>query len=556
MASKPEEITTDTCYVSWDHSKPFLCPVCDSKLVHEYNDGGRKVVTLKGPIWVITNYYRCTNLDCGMFKAFPAANRLALTRKKFGLDVWAKVIQHRFKHKLNYDLISTMMEDNWEVYISQGAIKEICQHFEAVGSRCVDNETLARVREAGRIILSLDGAQPQKDRPAFWVFTDRITGRILLSRYLEKASAEILAEIFKEIEKIYNVKIIAVISDKQRSIVNAVQLFNPKIKHAYCQFHFLHHIREPIASKDSHLLTVLRSVVKGFSIVISRPINAYPSNDKDSPVAEIFAPLAEELLCAVGTRGDRFKIFPGLEAYSNLEYILNRLIQYDTRVMTVKVRNSFDTLITNLQDLLSENSILAREIATLAMDFSALRAILKHRNWKGQKVKKGVDAWQYMLQGRLRRRGFEDDPAVLKWERPAHDMKLEGVWQQWVRLVGSYEGGLYHAYDDPEIDHTNNAKEGLFSRVKHHFRSTYGKNDIQDEFEMHADAISRLLDFDYTPDSVKEVLLATDIALVNGYKDDLKAVYISTHRKWRIREDLTGNFELFEHNIERLSRAN
>ncbi|MBD3187272.1 hypothetical protein GF325_10615 [Candidatus Bathyarchaeota archaeon] len=49
------------------------------------------------------------NRDCKLHEAFPAANQMVLTRKKFGLDVWAKMIQHRFKHKMNYTQIEMVM---------------------------------------------------------------------------------------------------------------------------------------------------------------------------------------------------------------------------------------------------------------------------------------------------------------------------------------------------------------------------------------------------------------------------------------------------------------
>ncbi len=69
---------------------------------------------------------------------------------------------------------------------------------------------------------------------------------------------------------------------------------------------------------------------------------------------------------------------------------------------------------------------------------------------------------------------------------------------------------------------------------------------------MHADPFVRLLDFDYEPDNVKEVLLTADTALVDAFRDDLHAIYLSTRRKWRIREEETGNFDRFAANIDAL----
>ena len=92
MSSKPSDIKTPTIYTYWDSKEGLICPLCSSKLQHEFNDGGKRVMTLKGPLWVITNYYSCTNSDCEIHDAFPAAYHSSLLRKRFSLDLWAKVI--------------------------------------------------------------------------------------------------------------------------------------------------------------------------------------------------------------------------------------------------------------------------------------------------------------------------------------------------------------------------------------------------------------------------------------------------------------------------------
>ena len=71
----------------------------------------------------------------------------------------------------------------------------------------------------------------------------------------------------EEIEKIYGVGIVAVISDKQKSIVKAVKDFRRDIPHVFCQYHFLNHIFEPIAAKDSHLNTQIKKNIKTMTII-------------------------------------------------------------------------------------------------------------------------------------------------------------------------------------------------------------------------------------------------------------------------------------------------
>jgi len=137
------------------------------------------------------------------------------------------------------------------------------------GKQYTDKRVLKEVQLSGKIVLSLDGAQPVKHEPSLWVFSDRLTGNVLLARNLESAPASMLCAIFREIEIFYNVPIVAIISDKQKNIINSVKQFKPDISHMYYQYHFLNHIAGPIVSKDSHLKKILRKSIRQLSIVIN-----------------------------------------------------------------------------------------------------------------------------------------------------------------------------------------------------------------------------------------------------------------------------------------------
>ncbi len=546
MPAKPNDIQAATRYTYWDSTEDFTCPLCSSSLHHEFNNGGRRVETLKGSLWIITNYYSCTNRDCEMHEAFPAVYPSTIKRKRFALDVWAKVIQHYFKHHLNYSLIVELMWDDWEVSISRGTVKHVCEYFEMAGKQYMDAKVLNDVKTNGRIILSLDGAQPVKNEPSLWVFSDRLTGHVLLARNLPSAPAPKLKAIMVEIEEIYGVSVVAVISDKQKNIVNAVKSFKPDIPHVYCQFHFLKHIIEPIASKDSHLKTILKKAIRAFSIVINS--NQADSNDLYS----LFLPISEELKCAISTRGDRFKIFPGIECYANLEHVLNKLIHFKSPSLGKKVARSLNSIIGSITDLLSENKQLCDEIMLLIPDLEYVRKIFGRRSNRSAYIKKGIDGWVYKLQNRLKRRSLEFNPSNIKWEAPSYKISCEKVWQQWIRLVNSYQRGLFIAYDNDELELTNNAKEQLFHRSKHHFRALMGRENISRIFLEHGGLYSQLLDVDFSKKNLTSILLASETPLIESHRMKFRAQYATIKRTWKIREVDTGNFTRFEENIRGL----
>lgn len=546
MPTKPSEIISPTIYTYWDSIEGFTCPLCSSKLRHEFNDGGRKVTTMKGSLWVVTNYYSCTNSECEMHDAFPAAYHSTLLRKRHSLDVWAKVIQHHFKHHLNYSTIVELMWDDWEVSISRGTVRNICQYFEMAGKQYQDEKVLKEIHANGKIVLTLDGAQPVKKEPSLWVFSDRLTGDVLLAINLESAPASVLSKSFRLIEELYGVPIIAVISDKQKNIVNAVKQFNPDLPHGYCHYHFLNHVVEPIASKDSHLKKTLSKVVGNLSIVKNR--NLADSN----LLYMLFYPISEELKSAIATRGDRFEIFPGLEAFLNLEHVVSRLMRFKSFNLSPKISRSLSALLDSLETLLQENRQIKEEISSLIPEFTQIRETLGKRNRNASQIMKEVKRWTYKLQNRLKRRKLEFNPEKMKWQQPSYKLSCEEVWQQWVRLVNSYCEGLYTAYDMKELDFTNNAKEQLFHRSKHHFRALLGRENVANAFLNHGALHVQLLDMDYSKENVSGVLLACETPLIESQRRKFHAQYATVRRTWRIREVDTGNIAQFEANIRQL----
>ena len=553
MTAKPLKIKKETVHTYWESDAGMVCPLCGKKLTHEFNDGGREVTTLKGPLWVITNYYRCINLECELHKAFPITNSSCIKRKRHSVEVWAKVIQHHFKYHMNYRQVAELIWDDWEISVSEGTVRNICQYFEMAGLQHKSTEVREKIKEGGRIFLSLDGAQPIEGESALWIFTDRLSDTVLLARLLESAPAKVLHEIYAEIEDKFKVPITAVISDKQPNIVNSVKNFNPNIPHVFCQYHFLNHITAPLHAKNSHIRTTLKKAIRSFSLVQNEPVeNKEITISSSSSVAEIFQPVAEELKCAISARGNKFDIFAGEETYLNLEYVLCRLETYQIDGFPKKVVRSLHALIGSLKKLLQSFKPLYDELRALIHDFQWLRAILSHREWSGERIKKWVHKWLLILHQRLERISFEHQAENLKWQYPSSTMTVQEVWQQWIRLENSYRKGLYCAFDDPALDFTNNAKEQFIHHTKAHFKSLFGRQNVARAYQARGSLYAHLIDFDYSAENVTNVLLASETLLVETNRREHNAQYTVTRRKWRIRKEDTGNFKLFESNLKAL----
>jgi hypothetical protein len=300
------------------------------------------------------------------------------------------------------------------------------------------------------------------------------------------------------------------------------------------------------------LHTILQETVRNFAIVKN---NRYQlSNNKKKSemfisVSDKFAPICEELLCAIATKGNHFDHNPGVEAYSNLEYINTRLQPYLQQNLSDRDLFSVKTLIKALSSLLEETSQILSEIVDLDSDFRYLRWILNHRTYSGKIIAQEVSGWIEMLQERLNPQNVESRPEKLKWKSSTYKTSLNEAWQEWIRLEWSYHEGLYVPYDYPEIPYTNNEKEQLFHYSKAHFRSLLGRQDMSDAFQRHAGPYTQLLEFDFTEPQISQVLLANEEALILGQSEQLHAQYLVIERQWRIREMDTGNWKKFDENL-------
>jgi hypothetical protein len=156
----------------------------------------------------------------------------------------------------------------------------------------------------------------------------------------------------------------------------------------------------------------------------------------------------------------------------------------------------------------------------LIPDFQHVRKILAKREKKSSQIEREVKKWVYKLQNRLKRRKLESNPQDIKWQRSSSKLSCEEIWQQWIRLVNSYSEGLYKAYDVEELDFTNNAKEQLFHRSKHHFKTLLGRENVAREFLNHGGLHVQPLDIDFTKKNVTSVLLACETPLIEAQRKE------------------------------------
>jgi hypothetical protein len=120
-------------------------------------------------------------------------------------------------------------------------------------------ETLAK--QQGGLIIALDGLQPEAGEPQLWFIRELSTGLTLrsgwLSRQTQGAFEDFLAPLLKQ-----NWPILAVLSDKQTGLEQAIANKLPMSPHQFCQAHYLRNLAKPLSEADAEMKTELRKAVR------------------------------------------------------------------------------------------------------------------------------------------------------------------------------------------------------------------------------------------------------------------------------------------------------
>ena len=117
--------------------------------------------------------------------------------------------------------------------------------------------------KAGRVILAIDGLQPDVGHEVLWVIRDVLSGEVLLARSLLSSCRDDLAKLLGEVKAALRVPIAGVVSDGQASIRDAVAAALPGVPHQLCQFHYLREAARPVYEADRHAKVALKKKVRG-----------------------------------------------------------------------------------------------------------------------------------------------------------------------------------------------------------------------------------------------------------------------------------------------------
>jgi hypothetical protein len=260
------------------------CPLCGETMWAAYHNS-RTITTLEDVVHLTLQIRRCLNQRCPQFRRPyrpEAEGRLALPRHEFGLDVIAWVGTLRYAQHRSLPEIHQHLRHRGVAVAPRTVMHLLERYDELLTLSLTDTARLQRITQVqGRIILALDGLQPDVGHEVLWVLRDCLSGEVLLARSLLSATQEDLAVLLRTVRQTVQVPIVGLISDGQLSIRCAVAEVFPDVPHQLCHFHYLREAAKPIYDADRHAKKELKKRVRGV-----RPIERRLAGRSD-PAAEV-----------------------------------------------------------------------------------------------------------------------------------------------------------------------------------------------------------------------------------------------------------------------------
>jgi hypothetical protein len=303
------------------------CAACGRRLWFDYRNY-RTVATLLGLTRLVLHIRRCHNPDCPRhLQPYrpEAEGRHALPQHEFGLDVIAQVgalryAEHRSVPEIHHHLTARGLA------IAERTVTNLLERYdELLAVTLTDTGRLhGLLAEQGRVILAIDGLQPDVGHEVLWVLRDCLSGTVLLARSLLSSRQQDLAALISQVRDGLAVPITGVVSDGQHSIRKAVAQALPGVPHQLCHFHYLREATRPIYEADRHAKKELKKRVRGV-----RPLERQVAGRTD-PAAQAIQGYCDAVRSAVTDDGRPPLDAAGLKLHERLSGVvasLNRVAE-------------------------------------------------------------------------------------------------------------------------------------------------------------------------------------------------------------------------------------
>jgi hypothetical protein len=433
------------------------CPECGRRLAFDYANY-RTVTTLDAVTRLTLQIRRCPRPGCGRYHRpyRPEAEpHFALPHHEFGLDVIALVGRLRYAEHRSVPEIHQELTRRG-VALAQRTVSNLLDRYDELRALATaDPQRLRRLlRGQRRVVLAIDGLQPDVGHEVLWVLRDCLSGEVLLARSLLSATIKDLAALLAEVRAALPVPITGAVSDGQDTIRKAVAQELPGVPHQLCHFHYLREAAKPIYEADRHAKKELKKRVRGV-----RPSERAAEAEADDAEAEVVRGYCAAVRAAVTDDGLPPLIASGLRLHERLEAVAASLDRVQVLAGPLPV---------GLRKL---RELLRRGLEETAALWPAVRVAYR---W----VKQVADVLANKARrpaADVRQRLSQILRNIRRAAARAEAEALRAQLQHFVKVTKSYWPGLFRCYAVKDLPRTNNDLEHLFGSHRYHERRASGR---------------------------------------------------------------------------------
>lgn len=473
------------------HPELLSCPSCGDLLVGcNYLKWDKIVQTLDQVLSIASRPGHCPHPECPghALRLLSAQGQgIAPTHSTFGYDVVTRIGWLRQHYFATYEQIHADLSQR--VAISQSHVRALYQRSYLPLLACHERRQSGRLAaladEQGGLIIALDGLEPEAGEPQLWFIRELSTGLTLRSGWLSRQTQDAFEDFLAPLSKL-DWPILAVLSDKQTGLEQAVASTLPKSPHQWCQAHYLRNLATPLSEADIELKTQLRKAVREqVGEFIRRPTRADASAKGVLTVTGILgSPLSWSGADADATGG-------GGDPQRQVDEVISHLFAYTRYLLTLKGRPPFNLAGLETYERLHKVAQVSFELLTHRLDrrlvalYQGLQTALAPFATRSHELAQGavwlrdiadilappgdptfssaqVAGW---LQGYLNSLMCQDSESDLLVDFASH---LHKVSQ-------SYWAGLFHCYEVEGLARTNNDLESHFRDTQHRLLRTTGQ---------------------------------------------------------------------------------
>lgn len=541
-------------------SKVYTCEVercisCGQALVRSDNLNGRKIVQTMTRVMQIAYYpKRCSNPECrGSENSLRSAEwqQIAPLHGTYGFDViatigWQRRTLHQTYAEIHQGLTSRLQ-------ISEAQVRYLYTfHYQPLLA-CHERgylAELARVAAATGLILTMDGLAPEGGEPQLWLVRELRSGKTLRSGWMSEQSQTAFENFLRPVAEM-GLRVEAVMSDKQRGLVPAVEAVFPQAKHSFCHSHYLTNIAEPIATADEAMKVSLRQQVRQQVGDLIRPEQVEQPGVLTVtgliPSAVSAEPAVEPALAADGielepappsTEAETATNSPDSLTQAEVVTAFKRRVRY---LLTLKGRPPFRLAGIEMYARLAEVSACLDELLAhlshpdLEQLHQGLEQALALFKNDYDNLSQGA-TWLHQLSDLLdpthqpTRTGAQVRQALLAYLDAMDDQSQDNaVLAQFARQIAktthAYQRGLFHTYDIPDLPRTNNERESEFRHLNQHLLRTTGQKGATRRLIQRSGAWELIPQ----PDSLTETIAAISTVDNSDFKEEW--LRVRSHRK-------------------------